>query len=261
VGLEQFSLDDKVALVTGGNGGLGKAMAVALREAGARVAVTGRDPDKNAAVQAGLPGALVLPLDVRDEAAVERAVASVVDGFGRLDVLVNNAGQSRGGSVLEMTLDDWRAVVDTHLTGAFVCAKHAAKVMVAGGEGGEGGEGGKIINISSAYARYGPPDFANYAAAKAGQLGLTHALAVELAPHRIQVNAILPGWFETDLTRGMPATPLGQQLRAKTPAGRWGQSRELAGTVVFLASAASDFVTGAEVPVDGGYLVADRLLF
>jgi NAD(P)-dependent dehydrogenase (short-subunit alcohol dehydrogenase family) len=162
VGLEQFSLDGKVALVTGGNGGLGKAMAVALREAGARVAVTGRDPDKNAAVQAGLPGALVLPLDVRDEAAVERAVASVVDGFGRLDVLVNNAGQSRGGPVLEMTLDNWRAVVDTHLTGAFLCAKHAARAMIAGGQGG------KIINISSIYARYGPPDFADYAAARPG---------------------------------------------------------------------------------------------
>jgi 2-deoxy-D-gluconate 3-dehydrogenase len=255
VGLEQFSLDGKVALVTGGNGGLGKAMAVALREAGARVAVTGRDPDKNAAVQAELPGALVLPLDVRDEAAVERAVASVVDGFGRLDVLVNNAGQSRGGPALEMTLDNWRAVVDTHLTGAFLCAKHAARAMIAGGQGG------KIINISSIYARYGPPDFADYAAAKAGQLGLTHALAVELAPHRIQVNAILPGWFETDLTRGMPATPLGEQLRAKTPAGRWGEGRELAGTVVYLASAASDFVTGAELVVDGGNLVADRLLF
>jgi len=255
VTLEQFSLAGKVALVTGGNGGLGKAMAIALQQAGARIAVTGRNPAKNAAVAAELPDSMVLPLDVRDEAAVQRTIERVVDGFGRLDVLVNNAGQSRGGSVLEMTLDDWRAVVDTHLTGAFLCAKHAAKVMVAGGEGG------KIINISSAYARYGPPDFANYAAAKAGQLGLTHALAVELAPHRIQVNAILPGWFETDLTRGMPATPLGEQLRAKTPAGRWGESRELAGTVVFLASAASDFVTGAEVPVDGGYLVADRLLF
>lgn len=255
VTLEQFSLADKVALVTGGNGGLGKAMAIALQRAGARVAVTGRNPDKNSAVAAALPDSLVLALDVRDEAAVQRTVTSVLDRFGRLDVLVNNAGQSRGGSVFELTLEDWRAVIDTHLTGAFLCAKHAAKAMVAGGQGG------KIINISSAYARYGPPDFADYAAAKAGQLGLTHALAVELAPHQIQVNAILPGWFETDLTRGMPATPLGEQLRAKTPAGRWGDHHELAGTVVYLASAASNFVTGAEFAVDGGYLVADRLLF
>jgi len=251
----QFSLTGKVALVTGGNGGLGKAMAIALRQAGAKVAVTGRNPDKNAAVAAELPEALVLPLDVRDEVAVERTVATVLQRLGRLDVLVNNAGQSRGGSVLELRLQDWHAVIDSHLTGAFLCAKHAARAMVAAGDGG------KIVNVSSVYARYGPPDFADYAAAKAGQLGLTRALAVELAPHRIQVNAILPGWFETDLTRGMPATPLGEQLRAKTPAGRWGEHHELAGTVVYLASAASNFVTGAEFVVDGGYLVADRLLF
>jgi 2-deoxy-D-gluconate 3-dehydrogenase len=252
---DRFSLTGKVALVTGGNGGLGKAMAIALRQAGAKVAVTGRNPDKNAAVAAELPDALVLPLDVRDEVAVERTVATVLQRLGRLDVLVNNAGQSRGGSVLELRLQDWRAVIDSHLTGAFLCAKHTARAMVAAGDGG------KIVNVSSPYARYGPPDFADYAAAKAGLLGLTHALAVELAPHRIQVNAILPGWFETDLTRGMPATPLGEQLRAKTPAGRWGEHHELAGAVVYLASAASDFVTGAELVVDGGYLVADRLLF
>jgi 2-deoxy-D-gluconate 3-dehydrogenase len=252
---EQFSLTGKVALVTGGNGGLGKAMAIVLRQAGAKVAVTGRNPDKNAAVAAELPDALVLPLDVRDEVAVERTVATVLQRLGRLDVLVNNAGQSRGSSVLEQRLQDWRAVIDSHLTGAFLCAKHAARAMVAAGDGG------KIVNVSSPYAHYGPPDFADYAAAKAGLLGFTHALAVELAPHRIQVNAILPGWFETDLTRGMPATPLGEQLRAKTPAGRWGEHHELAGAVVYLASAASDFVTGTELVVDGGYLVADRLLF
>jgi 2-dehydro-3-deoxy-D-gluconate 5-dehydrogenase len=255
VTFDQFSLDGRVALVTGGNGGLGKAMAVALQAAGASVAVTGRDPAKNAAVAAALPDSLVLPLEVRDEVAVERVVAAVLDRFGRLDVLVNNAGQFRGGLLLELTLDDWHAVVDSHLTGAFLCAKHAARTMVATGQGG------KIINVSSIYARYGPPDFADYAAAKAGQLGLTHALAVELAPHRIQVNAVVPGWFETDLTRGLRATPLGEQLRAKTPAGRWGQHHELASAVVYLASPASDFVTGSELVVDGGYLAADRQLF
>jgi 2-deoxy-D-gluconate 3-dehydrogenase len=196
----------------------------------------------------------VLALDVRDEAAVEQAVARVVERYGRLDILVNNAGLFSGGSVLTLSREDWDAVVATHLTGAFLCSKHAAAAMIAGGRGG------KIINIGSAYSRFGPPDFADYATAKTGVLGLTRALAVEFAVHRIQVNAILPGWFETDLTRGLPGTPLGEEIRRRTPAGRWGDPADLVGTAVYLASPASDFVTGAQIPVDGGYAVSDRLL-
>ena len=120
------------------------------------------------------------------------------------------------------------------------------------------GRGGKIVNIGSVYSLFGAPDFVDYASAKAGILGLTRSLAVELAPHHIQVNAILPGWYETDLTRGMPETELGDQIRRKTPAGRWGEPDDLVGTAVYLASRASDFVTGVSIPVDGGYTIAER---
>ena len=172
--------------------------------------------------------------------------------FGALDVLVNNAGGFHGGSVLDLPLEGWERVIGSHLTGSFLCARHAARAMV------RRGEGGKIVNVGSMYSLFGPPGFSDYAAAKSGIVGLTRALAVELAPHGIQVNAILPGWFETDLTRGGPREPWGESIRRKTPAGRWGEPADLAGAVVFLASPASDFVTGVALAVDGGYSVADR---
>lgn len=248
-----FSLDGRVALITGGNGGIGRAIALGLQAAGARVAVTGRNREKNAAIagELGEDGA-VFELDVREEAAVERMFAAVVERFGRIDVLVNNAGVASGGAVVEMAQGVWDAVLATHLTGAFLCAKHAARAMLGQGEGG------KIINIGSMYSVFGPPASVNYASAKAGLLGLTRALAVELAPHNIQVNAILPGWFPTGMTGRLPHSPIGEQIRRKTPAGRWGDPEDLVGAAVFLASRASAFVTGAQIPVDGGYLVADR---
>jgi 2-deoxy-D-gluconate 3-dehydrogenase len=250
-----FRLEGRAALVTGGNGGLGRAMALGLQEAGAQVAVAGRDGKKNRTVAAeiGDPEA-VFALDVRDEDAVRRTIDAVGERFGRLDVLVNAAGNFRGGSALELSLADWQAVLDTHLTGTFLCSRHAARAMVAAGGGG------KIVNIGSMYSIFGPPRSVNYAAAKTGIVGLTRALAVELAPHRIQVNAILPGWFPTGLTAGAEETQWGERIRRKTPAGRWGAPRDLVGAVVFLASAASDFVTSVALPVDGGYSVADRFL-
>jgi 2-deoxy-D-gluconate 3-dehydrogenase len=250
-----FSLEGRVALITGGNGGIGRAMAQALHEAGAHVMVTGRKPAKNEAVAQALGDAeSVLTLDVLDEAAVERAIAGIIERFGRLDILINNAGQSRRGFVPELSKSDWDDILSVNLTGPFLVAKHAARAMIAGGRGG------KIINISSMYALFGPPNVASYASSKSGLLGLTRALAVELCKHNIQVNAILPGWYLTEMTGHLKDTPLSDYIRRKTPAGRWGNPEDLAGTALLLASSASDFITGAAIPVDGGYSVADRLL-
>jgi 2-dehydro-3-deoxy-D-gluconate 5-dehydrogenase len=241
-----------VALVTGGNGGLGLAMARGLRAAGAMVAVTGRGQAKNEAVTNEFGAEAVFELDIRDEEWVERVVTGVVGRFGSLDVLVNNAGVGRGGSVEELAVEAWDEVVESHLRGAFLCSKHAVPAMRARGAG-------KIVNIGSMFSLFGPRSFAAYAAAKSGILGLTRALAVELGP-TIQVNAVLPGWFETSLTRDTRASSRGDEIRRRTPAGRWGEPEDLVGPTVFLASPASDFVTGIALPVDGGYAVSERLL-
>jgi 2-dehydro-3-deoxy-D-gluconate 5-dehydrogenase len=247
-----FSLAGRTALVTGGNGGLGFAIARGLRSVGAIVAVTGRDTAKNETAIGELGGEAVFELDVRDEQAVEAVVRGVVTRFGSLDILVNNAGVGRAGFVDELRIEEWDEVVGSHLRGAFVCSKHAVPHMRARG-------GGKIVNVGSMFSLFGPPGFSPYAAAKTGILGLTRALAVELAP-TIQVNAMLPGWFETDLTRSTRASPRGDEIRRRTPAGRWGEPSDFIWPVIFLASAASDFVTGVALPVDGGYAVSERLL-
>lgn len=251
-----FSLHGRVALITGGNGGLGRAMALAFREAGARVVVTGRNPDKNHAMGQALGDSeAVLPLDVYDEAAVRHTIDLVVERCGQLDILINNAGQARRGAVLEQSLEEWVSILRVNLTGAFLCAKYAAKAMIARGHGG------KIMNIGSMYSLFGPPNVASYATSKTGVLGLTRALAVELCRHNIQVNAILPGWYLSEMTGHLQNTPLADYVRRKTPAGRWGNPQDLVGVAILLASATSDFITGAAIPVDGGYSVADRLLY
>jgi 2-deoxy-D-gluconate 3-dehydrogenase len=219
---------------------------------GAEVMVTGRDAAKNREAADDHGAGNVLALDVRDEASVEAAFAAVSERHGRLDVLVNNAGVGGSYSVLEMTLEEWRLLVDTSLTGSFLCAKHGARAMIAAGNGGA------IINLGSMYSVFGPPRAAGYASAKAGILGLSRALAVELAPHGIRSNAILPGWIETAMTARPLGGEIGYEVHRKTPAGRFGRPSDLVGAAIYLASDASSFVTGIELPVDGGYRVCER---
>jgi 2-dehydro-3-deoxy-D-gluconate 5-dehydrogenase len=244
-----FSLHGRVAVVTGGNGGLGLAMARALRAAGAKVVVTGRDPDKNAAVSHEFE---VRPLDVTDAAAVARFFDDIGRDHGA-DILVNNAGVYLDDPVSEGDLSAWERMIDVNLTGSLRCARAAARHMREAGSG-------KIINVGSVYSVFGHPCSAGYAATKAGVVGLTRSLAVELGGQGIQANAVLPGWFPTDINGELPRMPRGEEIRRRTPAGRWGQGSDLAGITGFLASRASDFVTGTAVPVDGGYMISDRFL-
>jgi 2-dehydro-3-deoxy-D-gluconate 5-dehydrogenase len=251
-----FSLQGRTALVTGGNGGLGLAMAHGLKESGARVVVTGRDPQKNAAVTQELHGPdVVCAMDVYDESAVEATIAKVLDRFGGVDILINNAGMGKRSVLTDLSLKEWESTVHVNLTGAFLCSKHAARAMKARGKGG------KIINIGSLYSLAGVPNGVAYGATKHGIVGLTRAMAVELGVYDIQVNAILPGWCETAMTQHLKTSPLFDFVRRKTPAGRWGKPTDMVGAAVFLAGSGSDFVTGAVLSVDGGYSVTERLLY
>jgi 2-deoxy-D-gluconate 3-dehydrogenase len=254
--LNLFSLEGRTALVTGGNGGLGLAMAQGLKEAGARVAVTGRNLKKNTAVSRTLHAPdIVYAMDVYDEVSVERTIAEVVERFGELHILINNAGIGKRSVVTDLSLEEWEATVHVNLTGAFLCSKHAVRAMKATGKGG------KVINIGSLYSLAGVPNSVAYGTTKHGIVGLTRAMAVELGVHNIQVNAILPGWCETEMTQHLKTSPVFDFVRRKTPAGRWGNPRDMVGAAVFLASAGSAFVTGAALPVDGGYSVTDRFLY
>jgi 2-deoxy-D-gluconate 3-dehydrogenase len=257
MGSNAFSLAGRVALVTGGNSGIGRTLALALREAGAKVAIGGRRADRNAAVLAELGGndnAAAFELDVCDEASVERAVNAVVGRFGRIDILINNAGDVNRKSVMELERSDWDRVVAINLTGPFLCTKHAARRMKAQGSG-------KIINIASVYGLTAPSKGLQvaYTASKHGVIGLTRVNAVELTPLGIQVNAIAPGYFFTEMTGELRGTSLEQAIQRRTPAGKLGETSELVGTCIYLASAASDHVSGICIPVDGGYLASDGL--
>jgi len=252
---DPFSLDGKVALVTGANSGLGRAVALALSERGARVAIGGRRAYRNAEVLELLGSSCAaFELDVCDEPSVERAVAGTVERYGRLDILVNNAGLGQRGSVMELDLATWRRVIDANLTGAFLCTKHAARTMKEQGAG-------KIVNISSIYGLVAPSKGLQvaYTAAKHGIIGLTRVNAVELAPLGIQVNAIVPGWYFTEMTEELRGSAFEQSVVRRTPAGRWGDAPDLVGTCVYLASAASNYVNGAVIAVDGGYAASDGL--
>jgi len=250
-----FDLNGKVALVTGGNGGIGLGMAQGLARAGARVVIAARNVHKSASAVDWLKAlgsdSFALAVDVTDEASVKTMVDEVATRCGRLDILVNNAGTTVRKPVDQLALAEWHQVMDTNLTSAFLCCRAAYPRMKAAG-------GGKIINIGSMMSIFGAPYAPAYGASKGGIVQLTRAIATSWAADGIQVNAVLPGWIHTSLTdeaRNQVAG-LNDRVIARTPAGRWGQPEDLAGIAVFLASAASDFVTGTAIPVDGGYSIA-----
>jgi 2-dehydro-3-deoxy-D-gluconate 5-dehydrogenase len=250
----RFQLPGRVAIVTGGNGGIGLGMARGLAAAGAVVVVAARDADKGGRAVKELEAlggaAEFCAVDVTNERSVEELVRATIDRFGRLDILVNNAGINIRKPPQEYSLAEWQRVLDSNLTSAFLCARAAYPEMKRGGRG-------KIINIGSMLSIFGVSFGSAYAASKGGIVQFTKALATAWAPDRIQVNAVLPGWIETELTiqarKDVPG--LHERVLARTPEGRWGVPDDLAGVAVFLASAASDFITGAVIPVDGGFSI------
>lgn len=250
-----FALDGRVVLVTGGNSGLGRAIARAMRDQGARVVIGGRRAERNAEVLAELgPRHLALELDVADEASVRDAIGAIVHRYERLDILINNAGIGQRSSVMELDLSDWERVLSTNITGAFLCTKHAARQMRSQGAG-------KIINVSSIYGLVAPSKGLQvaYTVSKHALIGLTKVNAVELMALGIQVNAIAPGWFFSEMTEELRGTDFEQSALRRIPAARWGRTADLVGTCLYLASPASDFVTGTVIPVEGGYLASDGL--
>ncbi len=248
-----FDLSGKVAAVTGGNGGIGLAMAEGLARAGASIMVIGRNPDKNNAAEGKLTElgvkASAFAADVTSEEDCAAAIAATKERFGRLDILINNAGTNIRNAPHKLSLQDWRTVIDTNLTSAFICSNAAYPLLSA--------KGGKIINIGSMLSIFGSSYGAAYAASKGGIVQLTKSQAVAWAPEGIQVNAILPGWINTDLTRQarIDVEGLHDRIQGRTPADRWGDPQDLAGVAVFLSASASDFVTGTAIPVDGGFSV------
>lgn len=249
-----FDLRGRSALVTGGNGGIGYSMAEGLAAAGAAVMVTGRNEAKNEAAvrrlsEAGHRAAQIV-VDVTVEAACDAMVAATVERFGRLDILVNNAGTNIRKQPQDYSMAEWNLIIATNLSSAFMAAQAAYPAMGRAG-------GGKIINIGSMMSIFGASFAAPYAASKGGIVQMSRALACAWAKDNIQVNAVLPGWIDTDLTKRarLDVAELEERVRSRTPAGRWGVPEDLAGIAVFLAGPASNYVTGTAIPVDGGYSV------
>jgi 2-dehydro-3-deoxy-D-gluconate 5-dehydrogenase len=251
--MNPFDLSGRVAIVTGGNGGIGLGMARGLAAAGAAVIIAGRNDAKNQAAIRELEsiGAKVaaLKFEATDEASCQAMVNASVERFGRLDILINNAGTNIRKPPQEYSLDEWRSILDINLTSAFICSNAAYPLMKGGG--------GKIINIGSMMSIFGVPFAAPYAASKGGIVQFTRVLATAWAKDNIQVNAVLPGWINTTLTRQarIDVPGLHEKVEGRTPCGRWGEPEDFAGVAVFLASPASDFITGVALPVDGGYSV------
>jgi 2-dehydro-3-deoxy-D-gluconate 5-dehydrogenase len=247
--MKAFDLAGRVAVVTGGNGGIGLGMARGLAAAGAKVVVAGRNAAKSAAAARDI-GGIAIEVDVLQEKSCRELMEKTVSELGRLDILVNNAGINIRKQPQEYTLAEYHEVMNTNLTSAFHCSQLAYAEMKKGGSG-------KIINIGSMMSIFGASFTTPYAASKGGIVQMTRAMACAWAKDNIQVNAVLPGWIDTDLTRGArkQVEGLHERVLARTPAGRWGDPGDFAGIAVFLASPASDFLTGTAIPVDGGYSV------
>ncbi len=247
-----FDLTGKVAVVTGGNGGICLGIAMGLAGAGANIVIAARSVEKTAQALENIRALGVeahgITVDVTQEPAIQRIVTSTIDHMGRLDILVNNSGIAVRAQPQELTAAQWDSVVDVNLRAAFLASKAAYPQMVTAG-------GGKVINVGSMYSIFGSDWGAPYAASKGGLVQLTKSLAVAWAKDNIQVNAVLPGWIVTDLTRGIQDADPNRydNISRRIPTGRWGEPSELAGAAVFLASAASDYVTGATLAIDGGY--------
>jgi NAD(P)-dependent dehydrogenase (short-subunit alcohol dehydrogenase family) len=244
-----FRLDGRVALVTGASSGLGARFARVLAGAGAHVVLTARRTERLDALAADLPDALVVPADLATPGAAQSLVERASAQYGRLDVLVNNAGATYEADALELPVDEFRAVVEMNLVVPFALAQAAARVMV------DQETGGSIVNVASQYGLVGVfAGLAPYVASKGGLVTLTRQLAVEWARRRVRVNALAPGYFATEMTTDLFASEASQRwMRRNTPLGRTGEQHELDGALLFLASDASSFVTGAVLSVDGGW--------
>jgi 2-deoxy-D-gluconate 3-dehydrogenase len=249
-----FDLKGKVAVVTGGNGGIGLGMAKGLAQAGAAVAIAARNEAKSAQAVKELERlggkAIAVNTDVCSEASIAEMVKTVAGRLGRIDILVNNAGTNIRKLPQDLSTAEWHQVLDTNLTSAFLCSKAVYPELKKAGRG-------KILNNGSMMSIFGAPWTPAYAASKGGMVQLTKALATAWAKDNIQVNCFLPGWIDTDLTRRarQEVPGLNERVLARTPAGRWGQLDDFMGLAVFLASPASDFITGTAIPVDGGFSV------
>jgi 2-dehydro-3-deoxy-D-gluconate 5-dehydrogenase len=254
--LRMFDLSGKVALVTGGNGGIGRGIALGLARAGANVAIVARNEERNRATQKDLAAlgvkALALKVDLSNRKALRPAFDQIERELGPIDILVNNAGFAILKGVLDHSEEDWDAVLETNLTACFILSKYAAQSMITR-------KRGKIINVASIGGYMGTPIFPSYGVSKGGLLQLTRCLAIELAPHNIQVNSLAPGWTTTDMTDWIRNDPqyaaVKDEMVARTPAGRFADPDEMAGAAVFLASDASQFVTGTDLIADGGFRI------
>jgi 3-oxoacyl-[acyl-carrier protein] reductase len=247
-----FSLKDKVALVTGASQGIGRETALALAEAGAKVAVAARNEEKLAALVQEVAGkggeAFAVKMDVAEAEQIKAGFKVVLEKFGKLDILVNNAAITRDGLAMRMKAEDWEAVIRTNLTGAHLCIQQALPVMMKA-------RAGRIINLSSVVAQSGNAGQANYVAAKAGLVGLTKAIAIEISSRNITVNAVAPGFIATPMTDVL-SDAVREELKKRIPLGRMGSGRDVAAAIVFLASDEAGYITGHVLDVNGGLYLA-----